>query len=140
MPHPQLVCDGVGPMEGSSTPEAAFCFVCQLEGLALRLLALINSSRESCSEALLSGKPKVSTNTYTWSELWQVLAVSVPCNNALSHHPSSLLYSASQAPSNLDVSQQLLLPPPDVLQFLTLFCSQVTGDCKDRNVMKALLP
>lgn len=33
-------------------------------------------------------------------------------------------------PSYLNVGQQLLLPPPDVLQLLTLLCSQVTGDCR----------
>lgn len=35
-------------------------------------------------------------------------------------------------PSYLDVGQQLLLSPPDVLQFLTLLCSQVTGNYKKR--------
>lgn len=38
----------------------------------------------------------------------------------------------AHAPAYLDVGQELLLPPPDVLQFLPLLCGQVAGDCGDR--------
>ena len=39
--------------------------------------------------------------------------------------------------SYLNVGQQLLLPPPNVLQLLTLLCSQVTGNyTKGENVRR----